>query len=229
MQYYDNALDCLEHLEDGLDERVFYFVAKLDDVSEADDPRNWIKANPNIGLMSFVDLVTDWKTERNSPQEKADWLTKQFNLFSDIDELSFLDMQTINKNNKIIDWKTMEGEECVGGYDLSETQDFTSANLEFPIYETGEIAVLEHSWISQERYNNDNNKQRLDAWIKSGDLTVTPGSYVDYQFVFDWFVEQSKKYKVLKVRYDRRNSLILNQQMIARRFSRKCNNLYAFF
>lgn len=180
MQYYDNALDCLEHLEDGLDERVFYFVAKLDDVSEADDPRNWIKANPNIGLMSFVDLVTDWKTERNSPQEKADWLTKQFNLFSDIDELSFLDMQTINKNNKIIDWKTMEGEECVGGYDLSETQDFTSANLEFPIYETGEIAVLEHSWISQERYNNDNNKQRLDAWIKSGDLTVTPGS------LFDW-------------------------------------------
>lgn len=83
MQYYDNALDCLEHLEDGLDERVFYFVAKLDDVSEADDPRNWIKANPNIGLMSFVDLVTDWKTERNSPQERADWITKQFNLCTD--------------------------------------------------------------------------------------------------------------------------------------------------
>ncbi|HJG02421.1 MAG TPA: terminase large subunit [Enterococcus hirae] len=214
MQYYDNALDCLEHLEDGLDERVFYFVAKLDDVSEADDPRNWIKANPNIGLMSFVDLVTDWKTERNSPQERADWITKQFNLFSDIDELSFLDMQTINKNNRVIDWETMEDEECVGGYDLSETQDFTSANLEFPIYETGEIAILEHSWISQERYNDDNNKQRLDAWIKSGDLTVTPGSYVDYQFVFDWFVEQSKKYKILKIRYDRRNSLILNRQMI---------------
>lgn len=37
MQYYDNALDCLEHLDDGLDERVFYFIAKLDDVSEADD------------------------------------------------------------------------------------------------------------------------------------------------------------------------------------------------
>ena len=28
-------------------------------------------------------------------------------------------MQTINKNNKMIDWETMEGEECVGGYDLS--------------------------------------------------------------------------------------------------------------
>lgn len=212
--YYDNALDCLSHLDDGLDERVFYYIAKLDDVSEADDPRNWIKANPNIGLMSFVDLVTDWKTEKNSPQERADWITKQFNLFSDIDELSFLDMQTIDKNDKIIDWETMCGQECIGGYDLSETQDFTSACLEFPIYDTGEVAILEHNWISQERYNNDNNKQRLDAWIKTDDLTVTPGNYVDYQYVFDWFVEQSKKYKVLKVRYDRRNSLILNQQMI---------------
>ena len=45
--------------------------------------------------MSFVDLVTDWKTERNSPQERADGITKQFNLFSDIDELSFLDMQHV--------------------------------------------------------------------------------------------------------------------------------------
>lgn len=214
MQYFENASDCLNHLEDGLDERVFYYVAKLDDVKEADNPELWIKANPNIGLMSFVDLVTDWQTEKNSPQERADWITKQFNLFSDIDELSFVDMMTIEKNKKTIDWEMMQGRECVGGYDLSETQDFTSADLEFPFFETGEVAILSHSWISQSRYENDNNKQRLDSWIKYGDLTVTPGNYVDYQFVFDWFVEQSKKYKILKVRYDRRNALILNQQLI---------------
>lgn len=103
MQYYDNALDCLEHLEDGLDERVFYFIAKLDDVSEADDPRKWIKANPNIGLMSFVDLVTDWKTERNSPQERADWITKQFNLFQILTNCrSWICRQSIRTIKKLI-------------------------------------------------------------------------------------------------------------------------------
>jgi len=214
MEFYDNALDCLDHIKDGLDERVFYFIAKLDDAQEADDPTKWIKANPNIGLMNFVSLVTDWKTERNSAEQKADWITKQFNLFSDIDELSYLDMETINKNNKVVDWKYFYKKECVGGYDLSETQDYTSADVEFPIYETGEVAIKSHSWISQKRYNEDNNKQRLDVWIKEGGLTITPGEYVDYQYVFDWFVEQSKMHKIIKIRYDRKNSLVLNQQLI---------------
>lgn len=218
MQYYENALDCLNHLEDDLDERVFYFIAKLDDPKEADDPQTWIKANPNIGLMSFVDLVTDWKTEKNSPQERADWMTKQFNLFSDIDELSYVDMQTINKNNKEIDFKTLEGMEAVIGYDLSETEDFTSADVEIPL-KTGEVAVLSHSWISQSRYDRDNNRQRLDAWIKQGDLTVTPGDYVNFEYVFDWIVEQSKRFKVIEICYDRRNSLILNQKLTDYGFS----------
>ncbi len=214
MDFYEAGVECLEHLEDDLDERMLYFLAQLDDPKEADNPNMWIKANPNLCLMDVVNLVTDYKKDRNNPQELADWITKQFNLFSDIDELSFLDMQTINKNNKTVNWENFEQKECIAGYDLSETEDFTSADLEFPNYETGEIALISHSWISQARYDRDNNKQRLDAWIKEGSLTITPGSYVDYQYVYEWFVQQSKKYKILKIRYDRRNSLILNQILI---------------
>lgn len=214
MQYVESGMDCLENPEDDIDERTFYFIAKLDEASEADDPMNWIKANPNIYLMDFVSLVSDWKKQRMIPQEKADWITKQFNLFSDIDEMSFLDMDTINLNKKTIDLSELEGKECVGGYDLAETEDFTSACIEFPIYETGEIVLLEHNWICQSRYNRDNNQPRLDEWIKNGDLTVVPGNYVNYQPVFDWFVEQSKKYKILKIGYDRKNSLNLNQLLI---------------
>ncbi|MEY8498919.1 terminase TerL endonuclease subunit [Enterococcus avium] len=212
--FYENGVDCLEHLEDDLDERMLYFLAQLDDPKEADNPMMWIKANPNLCLMDVINLVTDYKKDKNNPAEFADWITKQFNLFSDIDELSFLDMPTIEKNNQSIHEADLYNRECVGGYDLSETEDFTSACLEFPIYETGEIVTIEHSWISQERYDKDNNKQRLNDWIKSGELTITPGSYVDYRFVFNWYVDQSKKFKILKIRYDRRNSLILNQMLI---------------
>lgn len=214
MQYFESGVECLENLEDNPDERTFYFIAKLDEPSEAEDPLKWIKANPNIYLMDFVSLVTDWKKDRKIPQEKADWITKQFNLFSDIDELSFLDMDTINANKKTVDLSELEGKECVGGYDLAETEDFTSACIEFPMYETGEVVVIEHNWICQARYNRDNNQQRLDEWIKSGDLTVVHGNYVNYQPIFDWFVEQSGKYKILKIGYDRKNSLNLNQMLI---------------
>lgn len=214
MDFYESGVECLTHLDDDLDERMFYFLAQLDNPKEADDPNMWIKANPNICLMDMVNLVTDYKKDRNNPQELADWITKQFNLFSDIDELSLLDMPTIEKNNGVIDIEQFLKKDCIGGYDLSETEDFTSANLEFPILDTGQIFIISHSWISQARYDRDNNKQRLDSWMKEGSLTITPGSYVDYMFVYEWFLEQAKKYRVLKIRYDRKNSLILNEMLI---------------
>lgn len=211
MDMYDQGKECLEKYDDNLDERTFYYLAQIDNFKEADNPEMWIKANPNICLMDMVSMITDYKKDRKNPQELADWITKQFNLFSDIDELSFVDMTTINKNNKEIDFDAIKGKECVAGYDLSETEDFTAADLEFPLYESGEVVVLCHSWISQKRYDKDNNKARLDQWIKQGDLTITPGDYVDYQYVYEWFVEQSKIYKIIQINYDRRNSLVLNQ------------------
>jgi phage terminase large subunit-like protein len=63
--------------------------------------------------MEFVSLVTDWKTDKKTPASRADWLTKQFNIFSDVDELTFVDEATIRKNNKVIDIETLKGRECV--------------------------------------------------------------------------------------------------------------------
>lgn len=212
MQYYENGKECLENLDDNLDERTFYFLAKLDKPEEADQPELWIKANPNIGLMDFVNLVSDWKKERKISQERADWLTKQFNLFSDVDELSFVDIPTIKKNNKTMDLKELEGRKCVGAYDLSETEDFTAAVLEFPL-DNGEVFILQHTWIPQARYDKDNNPRRLDEWERAGDLTVIPGDYVNYEYVYEWFVKQSEKYVIDLIAYDRAKALYLNKSL----------------
>src|SRR5699024_3354434 len=135
MQYFQDGKECLESPEENLYERTFYYLAKLDKAEEADDPRNWIKANPNIGLMDFVNLVTDWQKERKNPSEKADWITKQFNLFSSIDELSYVDIPTIEKNNDHINPDELIGKKCIGGFDLSETEAFKAACLKFPLEE----------------------------------------------------------------------------------------------
>ncbi|MED1205839.1 terminase large subunit [Heyndrickxia acidicola] len=209
MQYLENAKECLDNIEEDTDERTFYYVAKLDDPKEADDPEMWIKANPNIGLMQFVSLVMDWKQDKKVPQSKADWLTKQFNIMSDISEMSFVDIATINKNNRVIDIETLVGREAVGGYDLGETEDFSSACLEFPL-DDGSIFILSHSWIPQARYDRDNNQQRLDEWIQDGYLTVLPGAYVDYEPILEWFKEKSKIYNIRKIAYDRAKALFLN-------------------
>ena len=207
MDFYETGKNVVNGIE--IDDRTFYFLAKLDNPEEADHPELWIKANPNICLMDFVNLVSDWKRDKKSMQQRADWMTKQFNIFSDVDEMSLVDVATINKNNKELDIETLKGRECIGGYDLSETEDFTSACLEFPL-ETGDVFILSHSWIPQSRFDRDSHQPRLREWEDKGYLTIISGQYVNYEYVYDWFVEQSGLYRIKQIAYDKAKALFLN-------------------
>src|SRR5699024_3355979 len=132
-------------------------------------------------------------------------------------ELSFVDIPTIKKNNKEIDLKELEGKSCVGSYDLSETEDFTAAALEFPL-ENGEVFILQHTFIPQARRDRDPNPQRIDEWEKAGELTIIPGDYVKYEYVYEWFVEQSEKYVIELIAYDPAKALYLNKSLENHRF-----------
>lgn len=210
--FIEQGHDTLENYDDGINERTFYYLASLDKKSEMNDPSMWVKANPNIGLMSLSDMINDFKSDRRSPKELADWLTKQFNIFSEVDEMSFVTPETILKNNKTIDISELEDRDCVGGYDLSDTEDFTSACLEFPL-DDGGVFVLEKSWVPRHRVEIDKNQERMADWERRGELEVIPGDYVDYSYVLDWFQEQAKKYNILEVRYDPAKAIRLNKEM----------------
>ena len=208
----DNGHDCLKNLDDDVDERTFYYLASLDDKTEIYDPRKWIKANPNLGLMQFKDMISDFKKDKRSPRELADWVTKQFNIFAETDDMSFITPETLMKNNKHLDIKLLEGKDCIGGFDLSETEDFTSACLEFPL-DDGSIFILEHSWIPLARYQRDKNPERIRKWQDAGEITIIPGDYVDYIYVLEWFQKMAKKYNILQINYDPFKALRLNGEL----------------
>ena len=216
--FIEQGHDTLENYDDGINERTFYYLASLDKKSEMNDPSMWVKANPNIGLMSLSDMINDFKSDRRSPKELADWLTKQFNIFSEVDEMSFVTPETILKNNKTIDISELDGCDCVGGYDLSDTEDFTSACLEFPL-DDGGVFILEKSWVPRHRVEIDKNQERMADWERRGDLEVIPGDYVDYTYVLDWFKEQADKYNILQVNYDPAKAIRLNKEMEIAGFS----------
>lgn len=208
----DAGHDCLKNLDDNVDERTFYYLASLDSAKEMNDPRKWVKANPNLGLMDFENLISDFKKDRRSPRELADWITKQFNIFAETDELSFITPETLQKNDRVIDFKELEERECIGGYDLSETEDFTAAALEFPMPD-GSVDLLVHSWVPQKRYARDKNPERLKMWQKQGHLTIIPGDFVDYSYVLEWFQRMAQKYNILQINYDPAKALRLNKEL----------------
>lgn len=211
VNYYEQGDDVLNGVIP--DERTFYYLAELDDTREFDKPETWVKANPNIGVsIKLQDMIEDWEKAKRTPAERNDFITKRFNIFVDSSEQSFLDYEVIKRNDKVIDIETLRGKPCVAGFDLSQTEDFTSAELEFAL-ETGEVFVLSHSWIPEKKVMMDNEKIPYREYEREGLLSICPGDYVDYRMVYDWFVEQSKKYSIKLITYDPANAYRLVEDL----------------
>lgn len=217
MDYYDKAADVLEGVIQ--DERSFYFMAELDPEDDIENPDNWIKANPNLGIS--IDLETmkeDWESRKHIPAERNDFITKRLNLFVQSDEQSFIDYEIIKRNDAFINHEDIIGKTCVGGFDLSQTEDFTSSCLEFPL-DDGRVFVLSHSFVPRRKVELDNEKLPFREWEKEGLLTICPGDYVDYRYVFDWFVKQSKLFSIDLITYDPANAYRLVEDLKGQGFS----------
>lgn len=195
------------------DERTFYYLASLDDEDDINDSENWIKANPNIGVSIDIEVMKEeWIKAKRIPAECGDFITKRFNIFANNDEMSFIDHTTLSKNNEVIAFDELENHPCTVGYDLSETEDFTSACATFAL-DNGKIAILSHSWIPKHKVDLANEKIPYREWEEAGYLTIQDKPYIDYTDVYDWILKVNEHHPVEKITYDRANAFRLNQEL----------------
>lgn len=194
-------------------DRTFVYIDEIDEDDDPSDSSCWGKANPSLGaLLDIEDLKDEWERVRTIPAERSNFINKQLNVFTMVDELSFLDIKTIRKNNREYDIEKLRGELCYGGFDLAETEDFTSACLEFPLA-GNDFFLLEHSWVPEKKVQHDHEKLDWQTLVDSGWLTIVPGEYVDYNLVYQWFCDMRKLYRIDSIGYDPAKAFMLVQKM----------------
>ena len=194
-------------------DRMFVYIDEIDEDDDPSDPACWPKANPSLGkLLDIEDLKDEWERVKSIPAERNNFINKQLNVFTSVDELSFVDVKIIKKNNKIIPADQLIGRLCYGGFDLSSTEDFTSACLEFPLPENN-FFLLEHSWTTEKKRKADHEKLDRQGLVDNGWLTVCDGDYVDYNLVVAWFLEQRSKYRIETIGYDPAKAFMMIQTM----------------
>lgn len=216
MDYYvlgSNILDGSDAISKRASDRVFVYIDEIDEKDDPNDVSCWGKANPSLGVLLDIDtLIDEWERCKPIPAERSNFINKQLNVFTMVDELSFLDVQTIKKNDKVIPLEKLKGQKCYGGFDMSETEDFTSACLVFPLPDN-EFFVLSHSWVPEKKVKI--NREKLD-WTnlqREGLLTIVNGEYVDHMLVFNWFKEMREIYKIDSIGYDPAKAFDLVQLM----------------
>ena len=221
MDYYilgGQILDGSDAISKRASDRMFVYIDEIDEKDDPDDVACWGKANPSLGtLLDLDDLIDEWERVKLVPAERSNFINKQLNVFTMVDELSFLDTQTIRKNDRTIDINKLKGQLCYGGFDLAETNDFCSACLEFPLPDN-DFFVLEHSWVPRKKIKED--KEKLD-WLnleKAGVLSFVDNDYVEYELVLQWFLQQRELYRIDSIGYDPAKAFMLVNEMRGRGF-----------
>ena len=215
MHYYQLFTDAMipGKLREDVADRMFTFICELDETDDIEDSSLWIKANPSIGqLLDLEQLKADWERCKHIPQERADFICKQLNIFTNSADAKFVDFEVLKRNNGEIDEAGLIGRECYGGFDLSLTEDFTAAALEFPL-DDGRYYWLGHTWIPQHKVDQDNEKIPYYEWAMKGYLTIIPGDYVRYELIFEWFKRAAEIYDIMSIGYDPANATRLVQLM----------------
>ena len=222
MYYYDRFTDVLNGtIKPEIADRMFAYIAELDPTDDLNDPGNWVKANPSLGVTLQLDeLIKQWERNKLVPSEKADFICKQLNIMVNADDMAFVQPEVIRRCNGTINPESLLGRRCFGGFDLSNREDFTAAALEFPL-DDGRTFVLTHSWVPRAKVEADNEKIDYYGLAMAGHLSIVDEEYIRQEDVFDWFCERAKEYELTCIGYDPANATRLIQMLQGKGFDCK--------
>ena len=202
--YRENVIKVLRGVNE--DDSLFGIIYTLDDKSEWDDPKMWIKANPNLGVSLSADYLADQvKDAKNRPEAGRNVMTKNVDLWVDAERTWILD-DAWQKCIGTTAPADLKGCACWGGLDLSNVSDITAYVLLF--HENDRFQLLPHFWIPEEKMQEKIRKENInyDKWVAEGYVTVTPGNVIDYDFVKADILRIVADYDLRTSAYDRWNS-----------------------
>lgn len=155
---------------------------KLDDIKEVNDPRYWMKANPNIGItVSYETYQSDVEKAEANPAARNDILAKRFGIPMEGYTYFFTYAETLVHRKRSY-WQMA----CSMGADMSQGDDFCAFTFMFPIG-NGQFGIKTRSYITILSYSRLPRalKAKYDEFIAEGSLIVMEGTILDLMNVFD--------------------------------------------
>ena len=192
--------------------RLAPFLYMIDDVDKWNDINELRKSLPNLGVSVSVDyILEEIAVAEGSLSKKSEFLTKYCNIKQNA-ALAWLPAEAVKQVfSDRMPIENLKNHYALGGIDLSQTVDLTSACL--LVEKNGIIWVISHFWIPGERLNEATQRDGIpyQALIDRGFLSLSGEEFIDYHDVYDWFEMMRLQYKILplQIGYDRYSSQYL--------------------
>lgn len=191
---------------------VFYII---DDQEKWDDINELRKSLPNMGKsISYQFILDEIDIAHTSLSKKSEFCCKYANIKQNSSQafLPAISVTNCEADLQITDFAHMY---CVGGIDLSQTTDLTSACV--VIEKDGYLNVFSHFWLPAERIQEAQERDGVpyNIYIQQGLLSPSGENFIDYHDCFNWFRHLVEDLEILPLMtgYDRYTAQYLVQDM----------------
>lgn len=200
--YYDEMLDRSLAILNGesTNERMFPFLARLDDVSEVDNPEMWPKANPMIdedtayAKTLLGRIRRDYIKLENAPSGREAFVSKRMNLPEvDLQKSVASKEEMAATNRELPDTHEMPG---VFGLDFASLRDFAAVGALFKDNSTGDYIWKTHSFALKSYLDKEKLKPPIKQWAKDGLLTILDEPSISPTHVVNWFIDMRDEYGI---------------------------------
>ena len=203
-------------LGNSKEKRLLPFLYQIDDVEKWNDLSELQKSIPNLGVSVKVDYILEEISKaEQTVASKAEFMTKMACIKQN-SSTAWLPADAVRRMfEKQKPITELANHYALGGIDLSQTTDLTSACL--LVEDAGTIWVISHFWLPSERLQEATQRDGIpyQAMIERGFLSLSGEEFIDYHDVFNWFETMRKTYKILplQIGYDRYTAQYLVQDM----------------
>jgi phage terminase large subunit-like protein len=190
------------------DDSLFGLIFSLDEGDDWEDEKNWVKANPSIGITPTWEAMRSQYTKAKNEGETAriNFLTKNLNIWTTVSQVWLKDEDWMRNAGPIPD---LRGRPCYAGLDLASVRDITALVLFFPATSADEQhVILPYFWVPEDGADQRSREDGVPylQWIADGVIEATPGNVTDYAWVKSRILDLCELYQPRSIAYDRFNA-----------------------
>lgn len=190
------------------DDSQFSLLYELDKGDNYEDENNWIKCCPSLDQTVTREYMRDQvTTAKNIPAQETGVKTKNFNIFCQSKSVWIPDTY-IKQCTSPVNLEDFRGCECWVGIDLSSVSDMSSIGVMIPY--DGKFYFKTYSFLPESALEESINKELYKYWKSTGELIVTEGNCIDYDFIFGKLKEIHSICPINSVYFDPYNSTQFN-------------------
>lgn len=195
---------CVELLHGKLtDDSLAAFIFELDENDDIENPKNWIKCQPNLNLTVTEDYIkSELQKAKNNPSLITNFKTKILNKWCASALGEWIPSEYILKCSEKVSLEDYSHNVCYIGLDLSSVSDMTAFSvLVFDNIEQKYI-FKNYYFLPESALQESPNREKYRVWNEQGFLFLTSGNVVDYDFVLNKIQEINKIVPIQAIAYD---------------------------